>query len=218
MRIQINIKSQNNPVPLNYQPAITGAIHKWIGKNEVHDKTSMYSFSWLKGGNRKGRNLIFENETSFQFSSYDNEIVKSIITGIQNDPTINYGLEVCEIVIQETPLFSKNEIFFVSSPVLVKRSYDEREIHFTYDNVESDGLLTETMKTKLTRAGLNADNVQVGFDRNYSGAKTKLVYYKKIGNKANICPIIIHGTPEQIEFAWNVGVGNSTGIGFGSLK
>jgi len=218
MRIHIKIKSDNSVVPFNYQPVITGAIHKWIGENEIHDKTSMYSFSWLKGGRKNGDGLIFENETSFEFSAHDNGLIKSVIKGIQNDPTINFGLEVSEIVIQETPSFSNREIFFVSSPVLVKRKENEREIHFTYDKVESDGLLTETMKTKLMRAGLNADNVQVGFDRNYSGAKTKLVYYKQIGNKTNICPIIIHGTPEQIAFAWNVGVGNSTGIGFGSLK
>jgi len=218
MRIHITIKSENKFVPFNYQPAITGAIHKWIGINKIHDKTSMYSFSWLKGGRKNGDGLIFENETSFQFSSYNNELIRKIINGIQIDPTINYGLKVSEIIIQQTPAFSNKETFFVSSPVLVKRKENEREIHFTYDKVESDGLLTETMKTKLMRAGLNADNVQVGFDRNYSGAKTKLVYYKQIGNKTNICPIIIHGTPEQIAFAWNVGVGNSTGIGFGSLK
>ncbi|MGN9307593.1 CRISPR-associated endoribonuclease Cas6 [Enterococcus faecium] len=58
----------------------------------------------------------------------------------------------------------------------------------------------------------------MSFDRTYYAAKTKLVYYKNIGNKTSICPVIIEGTPEQIAFAWNVGVGNSTGIGFGALK
>ena len=110
MRIHIKIKSNNSPVPFNYQPIITGTIHKWIGENEFHDKTSMYSFSWLNGGHRKGENLIFENETSFQFSSYNSELIKKIITGIQIDRTISYGLEVSEIVIQETPLFSNKEI------------------------------------------------------------------------------------------------------------
>ena len=28
----------------------------------------------------------------------------------------------------------------------------------------------------------------------------------------------LKGSPEQIAFAWDVGVGNSTGIGFGALK
>ncbi len=218
MRIFIKIKSENKLVPFNYHPALVGAIHKWIGKNEVHDKTSMYSFSWLKGGQKKGDGLIFENETSFEFSAHDIQLIKSVINGIQIDPTINYGLEVAEIVILETPKFSNKETFFVASPVLVKRREQQREIHFTYDQLEADKLLTETMKTKLKRAGLDNCNMQLAFDRSYYGAKTKLVYYKNIGNKTNICPVIMEGTPEQIAFAWNVGVGNSTGIGFGSLK
>lgn len=218
MRIHITIQPNNTAIPFNYQPMITGAIHKWIGENELHNKTSMYSFSWLTGGSKSGDCLVFKNGTSFQFSAYDSGIVKSVVKGIQRDPKINYGLEVSEIVIQETPKFSSRETFFVTSPVLVKRTEQEREIHFTYDQLEVDKLLTETMKTKLKRVGLDDGNIKLSFDRNYYGAKTKLVYYKNIGNKTNICPVTIEGTPEQIAFAWNVGVGNSTGIGFGALK
>jgi CRISPR-associated endoribonuclease Cas6 len=218
MRICIKIRSNKKPVPFNYQPMMTGTIHKWIGQNAVHDKTSMYSFSWLKGGYKKGNDLIFENGTSFEFSAHDNNMIKIVVEGIQKDPIINYGLEVFEIVILETPKFSNKEFFFVSSPVLVKRTEKEREMHFTYDQIEADDLLEETMKTKLRRAGLDDSDIHLAFDRTYQGAKTKLVYYKNIGNKANICPVIIKGTPEQIAFAWNVGVGNSTGIGFGALK
>lgn len=218
MRIYIKIKSDNKAVPFNYQPILTGTIHKWIGLNEIHNKISLYSFSWLSGGRQKGENLFFERGASFEFSAFDENLLKKIINGIQKDPVINYGLKVSEIVIKETPMFSKKETFFVSSPILIKRTEDEREKHYTYDQIETDLLLTETLKTKLKIAGLNDSNINVAFDRDYPGAKTKLVYYKNIGNKANICPVIIEGSPEQIAFAWNVGVGNSTGIGFGSLK
>jgi CRISPR-associated endoribonuclease Cas6 len=178
----------------------------------------MYSFSWLNGGRKNGDGLIFDNQTSFEFSAHDNNLIKSILKGIQIDPKINYGLEVSEIVIQETPQFSSREVFFVSSPVLIKRNEQEREIHFTFDQKETDNLLTETIKTKLKRAGLDDNNIQLSFDRSYHDAKTKIVYYKNIGNRTSICPVIIEGTPQQIAFVWNVGVGNSTGIGFGALK
>ncbi|MFK5088289.1 hypothetical protein ACI4A4_27525, partial [Klebsiella pneumoniae] len=98
--------------------------------------------------------LAFDNEASFEFSAYDNNLIKKVIKGIQRDPTLNYGLEVRELMIQETPNFSSKEIFFVASPVLVKRTENEREIHFTYNQLEADELLTETMKTKLKRAGI----------------------------------------------------------------
>lgn len=44
-----------------------------------------------------------------------------------------------------------------------------------------------------------------------------MVTYRGIGNRANMCPVIIDGRPETKAFAWEVGIGNSTGIGFGSI-
>ncbi|MDR3665912.1 MAG: CRISPR-associated endoribonuclease Cas6 [Ignavibacteriaceae bacterium] len=218
MRIHLKLRSEKKPVPFNYQPQITGAIHKWIGKNEIHDKTSMYSFSWLQGGKKRGDHLIFENGAIFEFSSYDNTLIKALIRGIQIDPIINFGLEVSELTLQEPPIFSPKEVFYVSSPILVKRKVEEKEIHYTYNNPECDILLTETLKTKLRKAGISDKNINVSFYRGYPMARTKIIYYNKIGNRVNICPVEIAGSPEQIAFAWNVGIGNSTGIGFGALK
>lgn len=218
MRVYLKIKSNNQAVPFNYQPQLTGAIHKWIGLNDIHDKTSFYSFSWLQGGKKRGNHLIFENETSFEFSSYDNSLIKKLVRGIQADPVINFGLTVCELVLKETPLFSTRETFFVSSPILIKRKEGEKEIHYTYNDEQSDLLLTETLKTKLRKAGLQENALSVKFMKDYANAKTKIIYYRNIGNRVNICPVIIEGTPEQVAFAWETGIGNSTGIGFGALK
>ncbi|MCH5598024.1 CRISPR-associated endoribonuclease Cas6 [Niabella ginsengisoli] len=79
-------------------------------------------------------------------------------------------------------------------------------------------MMTETLQSKLKHANLNTDGVAVEFDSNFPNPRTKLIKYGEINNKVNLCPIIIKGSKEQIAFAWNVGVGNSTGIGFGSLK
>jgi CRISPR-associated endoribonuclease Cas6 len=62
------------------------------------------------------------------------------------------------------------------------------------------------------------DNLEIRFEKNYSKAKTKLIAYNGIKNKTNWCPVIIKGKPETKFFAWNVGLGNSTGIGFGAIK
>ena len=218
MRLYLKLKSLGKPFPFNYQPQLTGAIHKWLCKNEWHDTTSLYSFSWLNGGRKSGQNLVFEDYTSFEISAHNAEFIKAIIDGIQADPVLKFGLTVTDIIIKETPVFSNKEIMFVSSPVLVKRTIDDKEVHYIYDNDECTNLLTETLQTKLRKAGLADTNVKVSFLSNYPDAKTKLIYYNNIGNKVNICPIILEGTPEQIGFAWNVGIGNSTGIGFGALK
>ena len=48
-------------------------------------------------------------------------------------------------------------------------------------------------------------------------AKTKLFRYKQVQCKGSICPVLVSGSTEQIQFAWEVGVGHSTGIGCGAL-
>lgn len=170
------------------------------------------------GGTKHNGGLSFESGARWFISSFDPHLLKTLISGIQKDPTINYGLAVRSITIQEDPTFSTRQSFLVAGPVLVKRRLGDRIHHFVYMDEESDKLLTETLITKLRSAGLDSEGVRVAFDRNYTSSKTKIVSYNGIQNRASLCPIIVEGTPEQIAFAWNVGVGNSTGIGFGALN
>jgi len=109
----------------------------------------------------------------------------------------------------------------LDSPVFIreysKGNENKRAIHLTYADPKADALLTATLKHKLKTAGLDY-NVEVKFDRTYQNPKTKIVTIKNIKNKANFCPVIIKGDPLAIAFAWNVGIGHSTGSGFGALK
>ena len=89
--------------------------------------------------------------------------------------------------------------------------------YYTISTPKVNVLKQIAAKLNNKKAGLNNENVSVAFDTNYPNAKVKSINYKGVDNKGSICPIIVKGTSEQIAFAWNVGVGNSTGIGFGSL-
>jgi CRISPR-associated endoribonuclease Cas6 len=218
MRIHLSITKNRSIVPFDHVPSLVGALHKWLGKNEWHNQISLYSFSWLKGGTRGNNGLYFPRGADWFISSYDMPLVKRLIQGIQNDPIINYGLVVNGVTIQEDPDFKEIHSFTLASPVLIKRNDGEKTRHFLFSDKESDELLTETLTTKLEKAGLNTSGIRVAFNKDYAAPKTKLVTYNGIGNKASICPVTITGTPEQIAFAWNVGIGNSTGIGFGALN
>lgn len=219
MRIHIKTSKTGELIPFNYQPMITGAFHKWLGhENEFHDGLSLYSFSWLQGGFASKKGLSFENGASFFISAFDNELIKRIISGIYKDPTVGSGLVIKEVVIQEDPLFKSDSSFHVASPVLVKRNEGNRQIHYSFQDEIANALLTQTMESKLKKAGIPVEGVQIKFDNSYPSPKTKVIQYKEISNRVNQCPVIITGSPEQIAFAWNVGVGNSTGIGFGALK
>ncbi|MEX0686791.1 MAG: CRISPR-associated endoribonuclease Cas6 [Balneolales bacterium] len=219
MRIHLLTTKNNQVIPFNYQSLLTNALHKWLGYNNFHDEMSFYSFSWLNGGNVTKEGLNFKDGARFFISANDPEFIKQILKGIQHDSIIAMGLSVIEVTIQENPKFDGDDVVMLfASPVLVKRRINDKEVHFTYQDDESGIYLTETMKSKLEKAGLSNEGVSITFDKNYHSPLTKVIYYNKIGNKVSLCPLKISGSPEQKAFAWNVGVGNSTGIGFGAIK
>lgn len=218
MRLHLQISKSSKVVPFSHAPVLVGALHKWLGQNGWHNHLSLHSFSWLKGAERGNGGFIFPRGASWFISAYSAEFLKKLIQGIQHDPAINYGLEVKSIAIQEDPEFNDSQQFTLASPVLIKRREGERVKHYVFSDTESNKYMTETLVTKLSKVGLDANGVEVKFAKDYPSPKTKLVTYNGIGNKASMCPITINGTPEQLAFAWNVGIGNSTGIGFGALN
>lgn len=219
MRLYIKLSKTNQTIDFNYQPLLTGCVQKWLGKGNLqHGKVSLYSFSWLQNVDVLKNGIKIKDGSYFTLSFHDVDLVKTVVKNILDDPEMFFGARAYDIRIQETPSFSEKEHFLLASPVLIKRYDGDKEIHFTYLDQQADEYLTETLKTKAKIVGLNTDGLKVYFDRNYHSPKTKVITYKGIGNRVNICPVIVEGSPEITAFAWNVGLGNSTGIGLGALK
>jgi CRISPR-associated endoribonuclease Cas6 len=218
MRIHLSINAPKNPLPFEHQHLLVGTIHKWLGWNDVHGKVSLYSFSRLEGGKVTKAGLLFENGISFFFSSYSPELIQKLISGIQTDRTMFNGLEIREIVMQEDPDLSGKEVFLPGSPVFIKRKIGEKIDHILFNDPMAGTYLKETLLTKMEQAGLKDDTLDISFDKTYRKAGSKMVTYNGIQNKASWCPVIINGRPETKLFAWNVGLGNSTGIGFGAIR
>ncbi|MEN6570206.1 MAG: CRISPR-associated endoribonuclease Cas6 [Rikenellaceae bacterium] len=218
MRIHINIKARNVIIPFNHQHLLTGTIHKWLGWNDEHGKISLYSFSQLEGGQVIEEGLLFEHATSFFFSSHNSDLIKKIISGIQSDATMFNDLVVSDIILQEDPELTDRELFFVASPIFIKRKVGDKFDHIIYNDPRANACLKETLLSKMAIAGITDESFDIRFDTGYSKAKTKKITYNGVQNRASWCPVIIKGSPETKLFAWNVGLGNSTGIGFGAIK
>lgn len=222
MRIHLKIISDGSVIPFNHQKKLTGTIHKWLGNdNTEHGIISLYSFSTLTNGKKSHMNkgLVFENGSSMFISAHSHDLIKSIIGNIQSDPSMFCGLKVQEIIIQENPELAEKEYFLAASPIFIKRKIENNKVkHYKYNEEETSVFLRETLQNKMTKVGLADETLDICFDQNYPNAKSTIVHYDGIKNKANVCPIIIKGKPETKVFAWNVGVGNSTGIGLGAIK
>lgn len=218
MRLHFKIKTSRKALPFDHLPLLTGTIHKWIGRNNEHGDVSLYSFSQLEGGKASPHGLVFENGTYFFFSSHHPDLIKRIIAGVQADPNMFNDLSVFEMIIQEDPDLNDKEQFAIGSPIFIKRKIDDKIEHILFDDPRANTYLMETLQTKMRKAGLTDDSLNIQFDTNYNKAGTKKITYNGVQNRASWCPVIIQGKPETKLFAWNVGLGNSTGIGFGAIK
>ena len=222
MRLHFTLSANTTPVEFNYQHRLTGTFHKWLGANDLHDRISLYSLSWLDGGKITARGFDFPNGARWFVSFHEDEHHEKLVNGALRQPELFCGLRVLQIRRQSAPDFGEKYRFKVASPVFVKgkpTEDDKPPHHYLWHEPQSDEFLTKTLVRKMTEAKFSDEHksVKVGFDREFQAAKTKLANIKGTQIKASICPVVIEGTPEAVRFAWNVGVGNGTGSGFGSL-
>ncbi|MEM7574055.1 MAG: CRISPR-associated endoribonuclease Cas6 [Bacteroidota bacterium] len=220
MRVKFNLgPNHTRLVPFDYHSQLVGRIHHWLGENTLHDDISLYSLSELAHtGQALKEGLFFPNGTFFHLSSASDDLLANLIVGLQKDTEVNWGMRVESIMPQAEPTFKETAYFIMQSPVLIKRKEENGNLKFFYyDNPASSEFLTATMQSKMKRAGVEG-SLELRFDTSYSNPKIKMRTYRGIKNKASLCPVIATGDPHCLAFAWNVGIGNSTGIGFGAIK
>ena len=221
MRLNLRLSPNTEPVPFDHLHRLTGALHKWLGENEVHDGLSLYSFGWLSGGKPRGKVLQFPGGAGWNVSFLSDEAADRVRRGIRRDPLVTAGMRVFEIREQITPHFGPAARFLIDGAVLTRRNRDDGgRDHLTYEDPASDATLTRTLRRKIETAGLNGEHPEVTarFDRDYEQARTKLVNIKGLKYRTSECPVIVEGTPEAVQVAWLVGVGEMTGMGLGALR
>lgn len=220
MRIYITLTENNKEIPFNYQDLLTSALHRWLGRdNKYHGEQSFYCFSWLQNVSISKSGINLTANSYFFVSSYDANFIKRLMRGIMSDPILFNGSKVKDLQIINSKEFSDVEHFTLASPLFVKRRSTDGNIeHALFSDEDFGKLLTDNFKKKLEKEGIDSSSVEIRVDKDSSRNRTKLINYKEVFNKVNFCPITIKGTQEQIHFAWCVGLGHSTGIGFGALK
>jgi CRISPR-associated endoribonuclease Cas6 len=226
MRLVLTLTPNTEPVPFNHLHRLIGTLHKWAGAdNALHDGPSLHSFGWLDGGRAQDGALTFPDGAEWRLSFYRVEDAASVREGILQDTAVFAGMRVASAERKETPRFSARERFRVDAPVIARRQRRNRTREYLlYDDERADASLTRTLRAKMREACLEAapEEASVAFDRSYEGARTKLATIEKQGadvhHKGSLCPVVVEGPPEAVRFAWNVGVGELTGSGFGALR
>ena len=169
---------------------------------------------------RDKRGYEFRHGADFFVSAPRQDLLQDLIKGVfGKGPEICWGMKVQQATMAVTPEFGNSQRFFAESPIFIKRSREDSKGHqfFFPSDENANTFLTETLQRKLGIAGLSTD-VSVAFDPDFRNPKIKKIQFKGIDLKATFCPVIVEGDADAIKFAWDVGVGNSTGIGFGALR
>ena len=222
MRIQLTLSANTETVPFNHLHQLMGVVHKWLGINEVHDKTSLYSFGWLRGGKAQPNGLDFAEGAAWHISFVDEDLYKRLLKGILENPSVAFGMAVMEVREIEPRPFAKQHIFYTDGGSVLARQKraDGTKEYLLWDSLAANEVLTHLLRKKLALAGFTGEhlNARVAFDRAYPKPRTRKISIKGTEHKGSECPIIVEGTPEAIHFAWLVGVGDLTGSGFGALQ
>ena len=148
-------------------------------------------------------------------------MAKELLRGVLAQPEVFSGIRVTQTQEVATPAFGNFYRFRTDhSAVLARqsRANGSRE-YLLWENPQSDKVLTQLLRRKLEAAGFGAEHrdVQVRFDRNYQKSRSRKVTIKGVHHKGSECPVWVAGTPEAVQFAWLVGLGDLTGSGFGGL-
>lgn len=223
MRIQLKLSPNTEPVPFNHLHELTRCIHRWIGsENSLHDGLSLYSFGWLRGGERAGNNLWFPSGANWNVSFHDSQQGIQLAKGILAEKNAFFGMEVEKALEMPNPSFSERQLFRVDGAVIARKLRDDRTKEYLfYDNPESDQVLTRVFRKKMLAAGFSSqesEGTSVSFYREKGRAKIKKLSIKGIEHKGSSCPVLVEGPPSSVRFAWLVGVGELTGSGFGALE
>jgi CRISPR-associated endoribonuclease Cas6 len=222
MRIIFKFTENKTPVPINNQSDINYYVHKCLGDdNKYHDAKNDYSISSLCGGHltEDKQHLTFENGGFIVVTSKNEEFLNTLIAGVMSNRTLKWGMEF------KTPDFIKEDFingwnhFRTLSPFIIKKYVDKKTYSFvTIDDEDFVDLVKTHTVNKLKKIydGINLDDFDVRINKHPSH-KVKKVMVKNVINKANQCHISFFCPSHVAEKIYNLGVGQSTGSGFGTI-
>jgi CRISPR-associated endoribonuclease Cas6 len=218
MRLHLTTTPNETLVPFNYHPQLVEVLHKWLGITQPDGKPALYSFSWLQNAMVSETGLNYPAGAKFFISFHNDESLRQALKSILNDAGICFGMQVTDVTIEENPDLTDKTLFRCANPIFVRNYENGQYIHYTYKDEIAGKLLEKMLARKMELAGLPKDeSLKIQFDCSTGAPKTKIIDYKGIENRVNLCPVMIEGRLDTKQFAWNVGLGHSTGIGFGSI-
>lgn len=223
MRIKIYLSANTSEVPVNHQRFLNSYIHKCLGvNNEYHDAKNNYAISALMGGflNKEKQTVDFKRGAFFIVSSIDMVFLNKILIGAMQNPNFGFGMTLknVEHITNEKFLDGWNH-FTTLTPFIIKEKVNEKKYSFitlmdnNFEKKVKNYLINKISKIN-SKLDLSDFDIRIP---NHEAHKVKSVMVKNVVNKANKCQISIHTNKKVAELLYNIGIGQSTGSGFGTI-
>lgn len=215
MIVKVIFTMPKNGIPIRNQAGLNSYIHHCLGSNnKYHDSFSDYAISSIQGGKLQDNGiLMFSDNPYIQISSENVNFITDIMQGIQKTNILLFDMKFQRFEISNFNVGEYCDTIQTLSPILLKDKND-RKITIEDDNWLE--LLIAKCKSKLAHKGIVDDSFNIVI-RNREKSKKRSVF---VGNTFNFCTytsLKIYGQKKTRETLYNMGLGQSTGCGFGSI-
>lgn len=216
MKIKVFFTNPTENVPVNNQGKMNSYIHKCLGNNNpYHDTFSEYAISSLQGGKFKGDGLSFEESEPYLVVSSENmDFISTFMSGVQKDLHEVFGMKFKRFEMDDFNIHEHFDKLITISPILLKNKDNEK---ITFENPEWIERLNEQSRMKLKHRGIEDPTFKIELRKPELG-KRKLVWVGDVFNPASMVGLKVYGSKKARKTIYNLGFGNSTGCGFGSVK
>lgn len=225
MRIKINFSvKQNQTLTVDNQHLINSFIHKCLGvNNKYHDSPSDYCISTLRGGKFKNDALLYfpKNNCYLIVTALDMEFLNKLLAGILNNPFFTDDIVFKGIDFITETLYKDYNKFITLSPILLRETTNWEENKYKFITLKDDNFISkleEQTKRKLLKVSPNLDlsRFKIELLENKNN-KVKSLLIKNVINHGSVCKLKIYANQETTNLIYKLGLGQSTGCGFGTL-
>ena len=221
MRIKISFKPSMVKHSGSIHHYVNGMIHKLLGSNnKYHNNFSTYAVSSLQGGKLINGGIVFNNGAYLYISfpdstSFYNDIMMGLLTSdktFAGDLEFDNKIDECDFKPHKS-----YDIVRTISPILLKNDNGET---ITFKDDDFIRIITEKSKKKLIKNGISvekADSIEL-IPFHFENGKLKYVKVKNVVNVSSQVMFLVKGDIQARYMLYCLGLGKSTGSGFGSVE
>lgn len=213
--IKVILKKTDVVLSYDYFHKMHGYVCNVLGNTFHKSMLNNYIYTNLLGGDNTKDGIVFKENPYFLIRTDDCSVLANFLNNLPNNKLLFDGLEIeC---FTSYPTISKKSYFRTvkSSPILVSKNYDRKDVLSKDDLNETEKYLIESIHKHAIEYGFEVDsNLSIKIIRQHNH---KDIRYRNILNKGRVFELQIKCDNKTKEFILLHGIGRSVGSGFGFL-